>query len=156
MKIYILQAMRLQSSFRIAPSWSNIGKKTMTSQFSKMTSSPVFLNVFASLGKFSYWSKFHVDIIIGSGVMTSFIYKRLTRNPESGRNPVWVLSIIWSLGWVRDTRFSTNKMLFSAAKCQGYMFYHFWVIKGKPTGGKLLPSPFTHTHTHTHTLTHRD
>ena len=79
--------MRLQSSFRIAPSWSNIGKKTMTSQFSKMTPSPVFLNVFASLGKFSYWSKFH-DNIIGSGVMTSFIYKGLTRNPESGRNPV--------------------------------------------------------------------
>ena len=24
-------------------------------------------------------------------------------------------------------------MLLNAAKCQGYSFYHFWVIKGKPT-----------------------
>ena len=27
------------------------------------------------------------------------------------------------------------EMLLNAAKCQGYNFYRFWVIKGKPTGG---------------------
>ena len=36
-------------------------------------------------------------------------------------------------------------MLLNAAKCHGYCFYHFWVIKGKPTGGKgwgvKLPPP---------------
>ena len=34
-------------------------------------------------------------------------------------------------------------MLLSAAKCQGYSIYHFFVIKGKPTvvGVKLPPSP---------------
>ena len=26
-------------------------------------------------------------------------------------------------------------MLLNAPKCQGYSFYHFWVIKGKPIGG---------------------
>ena len=39
---------------------------------------------------------------------------------------------------VRDTRFGknvSNKMLLNAAKCQGYSFYRFWVIKRKPTGG---------------------
>ena len=32
-------------------------------------------------------------------------------------------------------------MLLNAAKCQGYNFYCFWVIKGKPTGeeGKIPP-----------------
>ena len=25
-------------------------------------------------------------------------------------------------------------MLLNAVKCQGYFFYRFWVIKGKPTG----------------------
>ena len=25
-------------------------------------------------------------------------------------------------------------MLMNAATCQGYSFYNFWVIKGKPTG----------------------
>ena len=26
-------------------------------------------------------------------------------------------------------------MLLNAAKSQGYSFYRFWIIKGKPTGG---------------------
>ena len=36
----------------------------------------------------------------------------------------------------RDTKFGnnfSNKTLLNAAKCQGYGFYRFWVIKGKPT-----------------------
>ena len=44
----------------------------------------------------------------------------------------WVLPNIWRLGWVRDTRFGTNlsnEMLLNAAKCQGYSFYRFWVIR---------------------------
>ena len=33
-------------------------------------------------------------------------------------------------------------MLLNAAKCQGYGFYCFWVIKGKPIGGdKTNPTP---------------
>ena len=37
-------------------------------------------------------------------------------------------------------------MLLDAAKCQGYSFYLYWVIKGKPTGGrgvggKIAPPP---------------
>ena len=32
-------------------------------------------------------------------------------------------------------------MLLNAAKSQGYSFYRFWVIKRKPTGGKITPSP---------------
>ena len=45
-----------------------------------------------------------------------------------------------------DTKFGTNvsnRMLLNAAKFQGYSFYCFWVIKGKPTGGggKITPSP---------------
>ena len=39
------------------------------------------------LVKFSYWSKFHVNIMTGSGVMTIFVYNRLTRNPEIGILP---------------------------------------------------------------------
>ena len=26
-------------------------------------------------------------------------------------------------------------MLLNATKCQGYTFYRFWIIKGKPTDG---------------------
>ena len=103
-----------------------------------------FWRCFVSLVKFSYWSKFHVNIIIGSGIMTIFFYKGLTRNPEIGNTHVWVLPNIWRLGWVMDTRFGTNvskRMSLNDEKCQSYSFYRFWVIKRKPTGGINLPSP---------------
>ena len=54
----------------------------MTSQFVDIQ------RCFASLVKFSYWSKFHLNIITGSGVMTIYFYKGLTRNPEIGNTPV--------------------------------------------------------------------
>ena len=57
----------------------------MTSQFSDMTSLSIFS---VSLIKFSYWSKFHVNIIAGSGVMTILVYKGWTRNPGIGNTPV--------------------------------------------------------------------
>ena len=47
-----------------------------------------FLGFFISLVKFSYWSKFHVNTIVGSGIMTIFFYKGLTRNPEIRNSPV--------------------------------------------------------------------
>ena len=88
--------------------------------------------------KFSYWSKFHLNIITGSGVVTIFFHKGLIRNPEIRNPTVWVLPNIWRLTQVRDTKSGTNvsnKMLRNSAKCQGYSLYHFWVIKWKPTIG---------------------
>ena len=62
-----------------------------------------------------------------------------------GNTPVWVLPNIWRLGRVRNTKFGTdvpNKILLNAAKCPGYNFYCFCIIKGKSTGGvKLRPHP---------------
>ena len=71
----------------------------------------------------------------GSGVLTIFIYRGLTRNPEIRNTHTWVLLNIWRLGHVRDTEFGTNvsnEMLLNAAKCQGNSFYRFWV-KGRET-----------------------
>ena len=81
---------------------------------------------------------FHVNTITASGVVTVFVYKELTRNPEIGNISVWVLRNIWRLGWVRDTKFGTNvsnEKLLNATKCQDYSFYRFLVFKGKQTGG---------------------
>ena len=89
-----------------------------------------FWRCFVFLSKFSYRSKFHVNIITGSEIITIFYYEGLTRNPEIGNTPVWVLPNIWRLGWVRDTKAGknvSNKMLLNAAKCQGYSFYCFWL-----------------------------
>ena len=105
----------------------------------------VFWRCFVFLVKLHYWSKFHVNIVTGSGIMTIFFYKWLTRNPEIGNTPLWVLPNIWRLGWLMDSKCGTNvsnRVLLNAAKVQGYSFYHFWVIKGKPTGGGVkLPLP---------------
>ena len=68
-------------------------------------------------------------------VNTILLHKGLTRNPEIGNTHVWVFPDIWRLGRVSYTRFGanvSNKMLLDAAKCQGYSFYRFWLIKGKP------------------------
>ena len=38
----------------------------------------------------------------------------------------------------RDPKFGTNvsnQKLLNAVKYQGYSFYHFWILKGGPTGG---------------------
>ena len=96
------------------------------------------------LVNFSFWSKFHINIMTSSGVRTIFVYKELIRNPEIRKSPVWVLPNIWRLGQVRDTRFVTNvshKKLLNAAKYQGYGFHPLWVIKTKATGGIKLPPP---------------
>ena len=102
-----------------------------------------------SLVNFGYWSKFYVNIITSSRVMTIFFYKGLNRNQEIQNFPVWVLPNILRVGWVRGIKFGTNvsnKMLLNVAKGQCYSFYHFWFIKGKPTkegggGGKFTVPP---------------
>ena len=113
-----------------------------------VTTSRKFIKLFSpysiSLVKFSCWPKFHVNIM--TGVTKIFSYKGLTRNLEIVNTPLWVLSSILRLGQVRDTEFGpnvSNKILLNASKCQGYGFYRFWVITGKPTGGggKITPPP---------------
>ena len=105
-----------------------------------------FWRCFVSLVKFSYLSKFYVNIITGSGVMRISFYKGLTRNPEIGNTPIWVLPNIRRLRRVKNIKFGTNvsnKILPNAAKCQNCSFYGFWAIKGKPMGrgGKITSLP---------------
>ena len=98
---------------------------------------------FIFLVKFSYWSTFHVNIITGSGIMTIFFYKGLTRNPEM-RNPlVWVLPNIWRLGQVMGTKLGTsisNIILLNAAKFQSLLSYY---EKSNWRGDKITPPPPT-------------
>ena len=82
--------------------------------------SNIFWRCFVSFVKFSYWSKFQVNIITGSGVITIFFYKGLTRNLGIGNALVGVLPNIWR---VRSTKFGTNafnEMLLNAVKGQAF------------------------------------
>ena len=127
--------MRRESGFRIAPNQPIIRSIAMMSQFLNITSS-CFWRFFVSLVHLNYWSKFHVNIITSSVVMTISFYEGLTRNSEIGKTHFWVLPNVWRLEQVRDTKFGTNvsnKMLLTAENCQDYSFYSFWVIKVKPS-----------------------
>ena len=107
----------------------------------------LFWRCFFSLVKFSYWSKFHISINNGVGIMAIFFDKGLTRNLEIGNTPVWVLHNIWRLGRVMDIKFGTNvsnRMLLNAAKFHDYSFYRFWVLRENQRGGRgwvKLPHP---------------
>ena len=93
---------------------------------------------------FSYWSKFYVNAITGSRVMTIFLHKGLTRNPEIGNTPVWVLPNIWRLGQVRETKFSKNtpnEFYWMLQNATVTAFTCFWVIKRKPKGGDKITPP---------------
>ena len=109
----------------------------MASQFSDMTLSlNFFLRCFIFLVKFSFWSKFHVNIFTGSGVMTISFYKILTRNPEVGNTPVWGLTNIWRLGQGRTTKFGTNASLTAFTVSE--------LLRGDQQGegrGKINPTP---------------
>ena len=101
-----------------------------------------FWRCFLSLVKFRYCSKFHINIITGSGIIIIFFYKGLARNLEIGNIPVWVLPNIWRLEQVMETKFGTNvsnRMLLNATKCQGYSFYLFKLLKKNQLRGKITP-----------------
>ena len=117
-----------------------------------MTSSFGGGGYFVSLVKFSDWSKFHVNVITGSGIigiMTIFFYKSLTRNLGIGNTPAWVLPNICRLWLVRETKSGTNvssKMLLNAVKCQGYSFTVSELLRENQQGergggGGVTPSP---------------
>ena len=113
-------------------------KRQWRHNFLKWRHFQFFWRFFVCFVKFIHWSKFHVSIITGSGIMTIYFYKGLTRNPEIENTPVWVLRNIWRVEQIMDAKFGpniSNRMLLNASKFQGYSFYHFWVIKGEPTAG---------------------
>ena len=128
--------MHPHSGFRIVSNWPKIWKITMTSQLVNMKPSSIFLVVVSSLlsslvtgpSFMSTSSRYH-------RIMTIFFYRILTRNPEIGNTPVWVLPNIWRLGRIRDTKFGANmfnEMLLNATKYPGYNFCLFRVITPSP------------------------
>ena len=104
MKMYVIQTMfriRLVDCLKLAINWKN----DIT-----ICWHDVIVNFFwrfhVSLVNFSYWSKFHVNSITGSGVKDNIW---LTTNTEIGKNlSCLVLPNIWRLGQVKDTKFDAN------------------------------------------------
>ena len=124
-----MQTLFRESGLQTAPNWSKNPKNDNHVTIFRHDVNVNFL--WRCFVKFSYWSKFHLNIITGSGIMIIFFYKELTRYPEIGSTPVWVFPNIWRLGRVMQTKFGTNdsnRMLLNAAKFQGYSFYRFLLL----------------------------
>ena len=96
---------RLPDCSKLLVNWKNVNDVTILRQDVIVK---IFWHCFIFLVNFSCCSKFHVNIITSSGVMTITFYKTLTRNLEIGNTPVWVLPNVWRLGQVKNTKFGTN------------------------------------------------
>ena len=134
-----MQTLCRESGLRTAPNWPKIRKMTMTLQFPDMTSSSSFFHVVLF---------FISSLITGPSFMTisSLVLELLQFSfimdwPEIRKSEI-SLSEFCPISGDWGTNVSNRKLL-NAGKFQGYSFYRFWVIKGKPTWGevKLHPSP---------------
>ena len=79
------------SCAKLAVNWRNGNEVTIFHR-------QIFVTFCFFFVKFSHWTKFYVNIITGSRVMTISFYKGLIRNPEIGNTPTWVLEIFEDLG----------------------------------------------------------
>ena len=74
---------------KLAITW----KTTITSLYVDITSSPSFWRYRVSIVKISYWCKFHVNIITGSGVTTNLFIRDWQEIRESEIQPPEFCSI---------------------------------------------------------------
>ena len=87
-----MSGIRLPDNCKFAKNWK---KRQWCQNFLTWPHHQFFLSWPSFFVIFSYWSRFHVNIMTGSGVMTIFVCKGLTRNPKTGNTPIWVLPNTW-------------------------------------------------------------
>ena len=117
---------------------------------------------FVSLIKFTYWSKFHANIITGFGVMTIFFYKGLIRILEIGREDLnfklrfhfktlswnWYPKAIFfhkelTRNWeirLGSLSFVSNQILLNAENCRVTALPFSGLLSEKKQGEGELPS----------------
>ena len=116
----------------------------MTSQFSDTTSSSTFLTLFVSLVRFSYWSKFHVNIITGSGVMTIFFIRNWPeiRKAEIPTSEFCPISGDWGQWGIPNiARTSLIKCYWMLQNGSVTAFTVSELLRKTNSGGKITPSP---------------
>ena len=138
MKKWILRTLCPEYRFWTAPNRPKKWKIKMTSQFSDMASSSFFFEIILFLLS---------SLVTGPSLMpiSSLVLKlrQFCLNLSLNLILVWILSDIWRLERVMDTKFCTNvsnKMLLNAAKYQCYSVFELlretnWRVKLIP------PSP---------------
>ena len=105
----------------------------------------IFWRCHVSLVKFSYWSKFHVNIITGSRVTTFFFIRNWPDISDIGNTLVWVLHNIWRLGQVGVSNLARMSLVKSYWMLQNFRTTVFAVSEllresQQERSGKLLPT----------------
>ena len=103
-----------------------------------------FWSCFVCRVNFSYWFKFHVNIITGSRIITIFFYKGLTTNLEIGNTHDWVLPNIgdWDkLGIPNLTKMSLIKCYWMLQYARVTTFTVSELFRENHQGGKINPHP---------------
>ena len=99
----------------------------------------LFWRCFVSFVKFSYWFKFHVNIITGSGAMTIFFYKGLSKNLEIRNNRQ--ISADWGkLGVPNLSRMSQRKCYWMLQNPRVTAFTVSVLLRENQIKEPLLPS----------------
>ena len=135
-----MQTLYPESGRRTAPNWSKFRKMTMHSQFSDMTSSSVFFDVILFLLSSLVTGPSFMSISSLVLELWQFYFVRdwpeiqKSEIPPSGFCPI---SGDWGELWIPNSaRRFPIKYYWMLQNARGYIFYRFWVIKEKPTGGR--------------------
>ena len=114
---------RQRDCAKLAINWKNY----IAARFSNITHHLIFLCHHVSFVKLSSWFKSNVNIITGSGVMTIFICKGLTkksRNQKCTHMSFAQYLLTWA-SYKYQIWHDSNKMFLNAAKYQNYNIYIF-------------------------------
>ena len=134
--------MRLESGFSMAPNWSWIEKRQWRQNFMICRHRHFFDACVFTMSSLINGPSFKlISWLVLEFWQSSFI-KDWPEMRKSEIHPSCVLLNLWRLWHFRDIIFATNisnKMLLTTAKCQGYNFYCFWVIKENQQGEIKLP-----------------
>ena len=128
MKMYVLQTMRPEPGFRISHKLQKWQWRHNFCWHDVIVN--IFLRCFVYVVNFNYWSKFYINVITGSGIMTIFVYKGLTRNLEIGNTPFefWLISGDWGkLGTPNLSRMPLMKLfwMLQNARVKAFTFSEF-------------------------------
>ena len=133
--------MRPEPGFWIAPNWPKIGKMTMTSQSVDMTFVNFFNVVFLCLSSLVTGPSFMSVLSLVLELWQFFLIRDWPEIWKSEIPPSEFCTIPGHWGELEIPNLALMSLikLLNAPNCQVYSLYHFWVINGKPTVGKITP-----------------
>ena len=106
----------------------------------------IIINFFNVAVCFSFQVSLHVNnscnIITGFRVVRIFVFKRLTRNLDIGKTPVWIYPVSGDWGKLGIPNIARLFLINSYGMLQNpglLQLLRFWVIKGKLKKGVKLP-----------------